>query len=68
MKGYLLEMLIKMVMMFLNPEMIKKVIDTILDIIEDAVAKSETTVDDAIILPMCKAIRDALGVPDDDPV
>ena len=66
MKQYLLEMLLKMVMMVLKPEAITALIDKILDFVEDAVAKSETTMDDVIVLPMCKIIREALNVPDND--
>ena len=66
MKQYLLEMLLKMVMMVLKPAAITALIDKILDFVEDAVAKSETTMDDVIVLPMCKVIREALNVPDND--
>ena len=66
MKTYLLEMLFKVAMMVLKPEAIRMLIDKILDFIEDAVARSETKMDDAIVLPMCNVIREAVNVPDND--
>ncbi len=44
----------------------KQVVDGILDAIENAVLGSASTVDDAIVIPICNMIRAALDVPDDD--
>ena len=40
--------------------------DKLLDSIEDAIAKSPTAVDDAIVLPVIFALRQKLNVPDND--
>jgi hypothetical protein len=37
-----------------------------LDIIEDKVMASPSTTDDMIVLPVCRIIREALSVPDND--
>ena len=50
----------------LPKDIIRTGIDKLLDVIEDAVKKSETEIDDATILPICKMIRDSLGIPDND--
>jgi hypothetical protein len=50
----------------MNGEDLKKWIDMGLDIIEDKVEASESTTDDMIVLPICKIVREALSVPDND--
>ena len=50
----------------LSPEVVKKAVDALLDKIEDSVAGSKTKIDDTIVLPLCKTIREALNVPDND--
>jgi len=62
----LLASLIPHLLMSLPKDIIKTGIDKLLDVIEDAVEKSETEIDDATILPICKMIRDSLGIPDND--
>jgi len=47
------------------PELGKELIDDILDKIEDRVEASSTKIDDAIILPLIKMLRDTAGIPDD---
>ena len=50
----------------LKPETLKEVVDKGLDIIEDKVAQSPNKVDDAIVLPLCKKVREAFNIPDED--
>ena len=50
----------------LSPENIIKYGDKLFDFIEDAVTSSETTIDDATVLPLIKALRNALSIPDND--
>ena len=50
----------------LSPEVVKKGVDAMLDKIEDSVSGSKNKVDDMIVLPLCKTIREALNVPDND--
>ena len=52
----------------LTPENIKKYGDKLFDLIEDFVADSETTIDDATVLPIVKAFRKGLDIPDNDTV
>jgi hypothetical protein len=66
MKEYLIKQLVSMLLTMLSPDTMKKAVDGVLDIVEDAVAKSETTVDDAIVLPLCQTVRSAFNIPDND--
>jgi hypothetical protein len=50
----------------LTPENLKLFVDAGLDAIENFVEKSETDVDNKIILPMCKLIRNTFDIPDND--
>ena len=50
----------------LSPENIIKYGDKLFDFIEDAVTSSSTTIDDVTILPLIKALRNALSIPDND--
>jgi hypothetical protein len=50
----------------LSPENIIKYGDKLFDFIEDAVESSSTTIDDATVLPLIKALRNALSIPDND--
>ncbi len=59
-------MVIGMIEEMITSENIKKYGDKLFDLIEDFVADSETKIDDATVLPLIKAARIALGIPDDD--
>ena len=52
----------------LTGDMIKRWADMSLDMIEDAIAKSETKLDDKLALPVINAIREGFGIEDNDPV
>ncbi len=58
----LLGMLIKLV----TGERLKKLADVILDFIEKEVEESKNTYDDAVILPLCRTIRDTFDIIDND--
>ena len=58
--------LLSALFMLLTPEVIKKFVDAGLDIIEDAVANSSNKIDDVVVIPLCKKLREALSIPDDD--
>jgi len=47
---------------------LKKFADWIIDIAEEAIANSETTMDDKFALPAIRAFRVTFDIPDDDPV
>jgi hypothetical protein len=42
--------------------------DMLIDWVEETVVESETTVDDALILPACEMLRAAFGIEDNDEV
>ena len=50
----------------LKPENIQTYGDKLFDFVEDAVVNSETTIDDALVLPMVKQLRTVLNIPDND--
>jgi hypothetical protein len=66
MQAQLVKMLVTGLLAALQPEVLKKAVDGLLDIIEDAVAASENKVDDQVVLPMCKLIRTTFNIPDED--
>ncbi len=66
MKEKMIGMLIGIVIERLDTETFKKFADMALDFVEDAVAKSENKYDDAVVLPLCKTIRAAFDIADND--
>lgn len=66
MKEKLFVMLVQTMLTFLNEDMIKSGIDALLDVCEDAIEKSETKVDDKILLPIIEQVRNTLNIPDND--
>lgn len=62
----LIKSLVAAVTEMLNPEQVKAVIDKAFDYVEDRVADSSTQWDDVIVLPILRALRNALNVPDND--
>lgn len=50
----------------LPTDVAKKAIDGALDIVEDAVEKSEKKWDDIVVLPLIALIRRVFDIPDDD--
>jgi len=58
--------LIALVLSLLNIERLRLVADAILDVIEKSVEESSTKVDDVLVLPLCKRIREAFNIPDND--
>lgn len=66
MKEMLIKQLVTVLLSMLSPEMLRKAMDALLDIAEEAVEKSETKVDDSIVLPLCSLIRSTFNIPDED--
>jgi hypothetical protein len=58
--------LIPALLRLLTPELVKTAVNAFIEVIEDASRNSTNTVDDALVLPLCKTIRTALDVPDVD--
>ena len=59
---YLLPGLLKL----LKPELLRKAVDALLDVIERAVMDSESETDNKLVLPLCEIIRNTFNVPDND--
>jgi hypothetical protein len=67
MKAQILTALIEVLLRVLTPELLKKFADmVVLDFAEKFVLGTASTVDDAIVLPLCKLIRNTFGIPDND--
>jgi len=66
MKKKVILQLLSTVLSLLKPETLESVADKILDVIEDKVADTPSKWDDMIVLPLCKKIREAFGIEDND--
>ena len=66
MKTLLIIKLIGLLLGTLSPDLLRACADKLLDVIEDAVADSPNKIDDAAALPICKMIREAFHIPDND--
>lgn len=66
MKQQLLKALIPLLLSVLDEKLLKSFADTALDFVEDKVLGSKSTIDDAIVLPICRQIRLAFDIPDND--
>ncbi len=53
-------------MALIPDDIMQTALDKLLDAVEDAIAKSETKVDDALVLPLLASLRVKLDVPDND--
>lgn len=58
--------LVKAMTELFSADQVRGVIDKAFDHVEDKVADSSTHWDDVIVLPILKALRGALNVPDND--
>ena len=50
----------------LKPEHVKEYGDTLFDLVENLVIDSKTQIDDKTVLPVIKALRAGLNIPDND--
>lgn len=66
MKEKLLGMLIAMAVKRMDADTFKQFADMALDFVEDYVEKTPTSYDDAVVIPLCKTIRTAFDIPDND--
>ena len=66
MKEKMIAMLVGMLVKRLDAETFKVFADKTIDFVEDYVKDSPTAYDDAVMLPLCKTIRTAFNIPDDD--
>ena len=66
MKTRLVEMLVSLVTIMADPKLLKEFADMVLDWAEDMAVKSENTLDDKIVLPLCAKIRETFNIEDND--
>ena len=66
MKGYIVAKLVQVLLGLLDGPTLKRFVDAGLDAIENAVIGSKSNVDDAVVLPLLEAIREAFDIPDND--
>lgn len=65
MKTAMISFVLQNLLSALPPNVVKRAIDALLDQIEDAVSRSENTVDDAVVTPLVSIVRTSLDIPDD---
>lgn len=59
-------LLITALLRMLSPELFKKAVNSLIEVIEDGCRRTENLYDNEIILPICSTIRTALNIPDED--
>lgn len=60
------KVVLELVKKFLTTENVKAVLDAIIDKLEDLIAKTNTDLDDKLVLPVLTALRNSLNIPDND--
>ena len=60
--------LIPIILSLLTPGQLRKFADMAMDFVEDAVQDSTNKIDDVVVLPVLKRLRETFNIPDDDPV
>jgi hypothetical protein len=66
MKEKIIMMIAAMIIERLDGEALRKWADMGLDMLEDAIENSESTVDDKLAMPVIKAIREGFQIADND--
>jgi len=66
MKEKLIGMLITTLLSMFSDDLLKKFADMALDFVENYVLGSASTLDDKIVLPICRMIRETFDIPDED--
>jgi len=66
MQAQILTALVEIMLRVLSPDLVKKFADMVLDFAEDFVLKTKSTIDDALVLPLCGLIRTTFDIPDND--
>ena len=62
----IINVLLPTLMSLIPDDTMQSALDKLLDSIEEAIAKSPTAVDDALVLPVIVALRQKLAIPDND--
>lgn len=66
MKKALITNLVSILLGMLSPTALTNMVDSLLDMVEDAVKDSETDIDDSIVMPLIETIRKTFDIPDND--
>jgi hypothetical protein len=66
MKEKILMMVASMLLEKLNPATLKQWADYGLDLLEDQIEESESTIDDRLVLPIIRGMREAFAIEDND--
>lgn len=66
MKTMLIQQLVSVLLSMMTADVMKKAVDAMLDVAERAAIGSDSTLDDAIVLPLCRQIRKTFDIPDND--
>lgn len=66
MKEKIMMMIASILLERLKPAALKKWADYGLDLLEDEIDESETTVDDRLVLPVIRGVREAFTIEDND--
>jgi len=64
MKEQIITLAIQMILKLLTPDLLKKLMDQILDFVEEYVLGTASPIDDKLVLPICQIIRDAFDITD----
>jgi len=67
MKTFVISLLGKLLGL-LTPDMFRGALDAALNYIESKVVNSENKIDDKLVLPLCRVLRNAIDLPDTDGV
>ena len=62
----LLNAIVGIIATMVTKENLKLVADKMLDAVEDVVQDSTNTIDDALVLPVVKKLRETFDIPDND--
>ena len=62
----IINLLMPTLLALIPDDIMRIALDKLIDSIEDAIAQSETRIDDALVLPILSALRVKLQVPDND--
>ena len=63
-----LEILLGQILALVTAERLSVLADMALDFCEEWVLGTESEIDDALVLPLCRIVRSAFGIEDDDGV
>jgi len=66
MQAKILSYVIGMILSQLSPDLFRNLLDSILDMIEAKVEETPSKSDDRLVLPLCRMVREAFGVAEEE--